>query len=304
MRNLLITIISISLFVLASCDAGKKAGTGDAKPAESSSAAPSEQPSRRTDARYSLEITPKNPVRSSTISLSPSGFDLAQATFEWLANNGIVEGAKAFQLSLSELKKGDVVRARAFFRDQVVLSDEITILNSPPEVAKVEVVPDAVADGGSLRVDVTGKDMDGDAVSFAYAWKKNGDPAGEGARIEGPLKRGDAVTVTIIPFDGADYGSSVIVRREIANMRPVITAHKEFKFDGTVYTYQVKASDPDGDTLTYSLEAPLNGMTIDPATGLLTWVVPLEFKGKQGAGISVGDGHGGSAKYSIEASIQ
>jgi len=87
-------------------------------------------------------------------------------------------------------------------------------------------------------------------------------------------------------------------------MRPVIAPHKEFSFNGTVYTYQVKASDPDGDTLVYSLEAPPNGMTIDPATGLLTWVVPLEFKGKQGVGISVGDGHGGSAKYSIEAAVQ
>jgi hypothetical protein len=302
MRKLLITIIA--LFVLASCDEGKKTGTDDAKPAESGGAAPSEQLSSGADARYALEITPKNPVRSSFVSLVPSGFDLSQATFEWLANNGIVAGANDFQLNLSELKKGDVVRARAFFTDQVVLSDEITILNSPPEVAKVEVVPDAIADGGSLRADVLGKDIDEDTVSFAYAWKKNGDPAGEGARIDGTLKRGDFVTVTITPFDGAAYGSSVIVRREIANMPPVITAHKEFGFDGSVYTYQVRASDPDGDTLAYSLEASLNGMTIDPATGLLTWVVPSEFKGKQNIGLSVSDGHGGSAKYSIEASIQ
>ena len=40
---------------------------------------------------------------------------------------------------------------------------------------------------------------------------------------------------------------------------------------GQPYTYPVKAIDPDNDPLTYSLTTAPAGMTIDPATGLITW---------------------------------
>ena len=37
------------------------------------------------------------------------------------------------------------------------------------------------------------------------------------------------------------------------------------------YTYDVDATDVDGDTLTYSLTDNPNGMVIDPTTGVITW---------------------------------
>ena len=37
------------------------------------------------------------------------------------------------------------------------------------------------------------------------------------------------------------------------------------------YTYDVDATDVDGDTLTYSLTDNPNGMVIDPSTGVITW---------------------------------
>ena len=40
---------------------------------------------------------------------------------------------------------------------------------------------------------------------------------------------------------------------------------------GESYTYDVDAIDPEGATLTYALESAPTGMTIDPATGLITW---------------------------------
>ena len=40
---------------------------------------------------------------------------------------------------------------------------------------------------------------------------------------------------------------------------------------GSTYVYQVIATDPDGDKLTYSLTTQPVGMTIDPNTGLVTW---------------------------------
>jgi len=118
------------------------------------------------------------------------------------------------------------------------------------------------------------------------------------------LKRADKINIKVTPFDGVDHGEPVVLEEEIFNMAPIIDEHKEFMFDGKVYSYQVKASDPDGDALTYSMASPLNEMTIDSATGLFRWNVPSEFKGKQDVSIMVSDGHGGTAMYSITITIQ
>ena len=300
MHNL--PLIIISLFLLLSCTAEKQPGVGDRKASESGVSGVSK--SGTSAGGYALEIIPKNAASNSSLNLIPTGFAISDARVEWIVNNSPFRGGSASQLSSTELRKGDTVQARAFINGYEVLSDQITIMNSPPKIVKLDLVQDPVADAASLRVEASGLDVDGDSVTFLYEWTKNGDSAGDGDRIEGALKRGDAVTVKVIPFDGTDYGVSTIVRRELSNMRPVIAPNKEFTFDGKMYTYQVRASDPDGDTLTYSMASPVNGMTIDPASGLLQWNVPSEFKGNEDVSITVSDGHGGTATYNITITIQ
>jgi hypothetical protein len=106
------------------------------------------------------------------------------------------------------------------------------------------------------------------------------DPPQERDDIEGALKRGDKITVQVTPYDGEAYGRSVSLSREIANWPPVFLEHKEFSFDDPLYTYQAKASDPDGDPLIFSLASAQAGMAIDPSSGVLTWTVPSDFKGR------------------------
>ena len=40
---------------------------------------------------------------------------------------------------------------------------------------------------------------------------------------------------------------------------------------GAPYTYQVKAHDPDGAVVVYTLDSGPQGMSIDPGTGVLAW---------------------------------
>ena len=57
-----------------------------------------------------------------------------------------------------------------------------------------------------------------------------------------------------------------------ANQSPTITSTPITTATvGAVYTYDVNATDPDGDTLTYSLTTNLAGMTINSTTGLINW---------------------------------
>jgi len=57
---------------------------------------------------------------------------------------------------------------------------------------------------------------------------------------------------------------------------------------GELYTYDVEAADGDGDTLTYSLTSNPGGMTIDSATGVITWT-PTVF-GNYNVDLEVSDG--------------
>ncbi len=56
----------------------------------------------------------------------------------------------------------------------------------------------------------------------------------------------------------------------------------------SLYTYDVEATDGDGDILTYSLTSNPGGMTIDSATGVITWT-PTTF-GDYNVGLEASDG--------------
>ena len=61
-----------------------------------------------------------------------------------------------------------------------------------------------------------------------------------------------------------------------------------------LYSYQVTAKDPDGDTLTYSLLKSPPDMTIDSDTGLIEWLVTSKDLGSYEIIVEVADGMGGT----------
>jgi hypothetical protein len=257
-----------------------------------------------TGTQLELEITPKEATRSSTLNLISRGFDLSGARIDWLVNGTPFTTSVPKQFVGADAAKGDSIQARAVIQGREVLSNSVRILNTPPKIASVKIVPEIIRYGDALGIEAVGSDVDGNSISFLYEWTVNGEPAGNGKSIKADLKRGDKITVRVTPTDGEANGPCVILNREIANWPPIIVEHKEFSSNGSVYTYQVKASDPDGDTLTYSVESPMNGLTIDPSTGLLTWIAPPDFKGDKNITVVVADGHGGIAKYALKFTIR
>ncbi|MDO9288630.1 MAG: putative Ig domain-containing protein [Thermodesulfovibrionales bacterium] len=162
--------------------------------------------------------------------------------------------------------------------------------NTPPALTKIKIMPEVFKAGDVLYVDVAGSDPDEDEVTILYEWTKNGESVSKDKQINAAIKRGDKLDIKITPYDGKAYGRSVILHREIVNLPPMIIADKDSRFDGNLFTYQVKASDADNDALTYSLKAAPAGMTIDKSTGFLRWDVPEGFKGKASFTVSASDG--------------
>jgi hypothetical protein len=76
------------------------------------------------------------------------------------------------------------------------------------------------------------------------------------------------------------FNSSPVIESD-----PVTTAK-----EGAVYTYDVEATDPNEDTLTYSLTISPTGMTINSTTGVITWTPTEGQVGENGVVVEVSDG--------------
>jgi hypothetical protein len=297
----------IVLSLLLSCSSEEPARVGSQDPADAGGRSISES-SRSNDAAdnrvYSLRISPPDASRNSVVRAVPRGFRTSDAKIGWLVNGRLTTGSDPLLFNAEETDKGDTIQARATIQGIEVLSNIIQIKNAPPEISTIKILPDVFRPGDTLRVEAEGLDADGDEVAVSYAWTKNGKPAGRSNRIEGPVKRGDKISIEITPFDGEDYGQPSVLLREINNMPPMISEHSNFEFNGETYVYQVTAEDPDGDTLAYSLMSGPEDMRIDPVTGLITWNVPPDFTGDASVAVSASDGQGGKSTQQLTVSIK
>ena len=179
--------------------------------------------------------------------------------------------------------------------------DGCRVRNSPPEIRGVQFVGGDGRPGNTLGVETQGYDADGDPVQFEIAWQKNGQPAGTVNRLTAPVKRGDKVSVTVTPFDGKDRGKSATLSREILNTPPAIEGQEQFQVTDNAVTFHVRASDADGDPLTYSLKDAPVGMSIDRGTGWVRWVTSPGTTGKVPFTVVVSDGAGGesTARFTV-----
>jgi len=249
---------------------------------------------------YSLAITPANATRSSTLRVVAQGFRVSDAKIEWLMNGYPTTIGSSSEFTTKEAQKGDKIQVKAIIEDKELMSNIIEIKNAPPEISRVKILPEIFKPGDTVRVEVSANDIDGDEVTIAYEWTKNGEPAGKGKQLEASIKRGDKIAVTITPFDGEVNGAAVVLNREIKNMPPTIIGDNTFHFDGKLFSYQIKAIDPDGDSLIYTLKQAPEGMVVDK-TGSITW--KASDKSRHAVTVQVTDAEGGEASYTFNVTL-
>ncbi len=293
----------VAALLLLSCSQEKSA-PGMKQSPQTAGAVAGSTPSNvaSVNAQGSMELKPAEATRNSTLFVVPRGFSLSDAKTEWLVNDNQVASGSPFFKTI-DTRKGDTVQVKALVQGKEILSNVVRIGNMAPELSRVKIMPETFRPGDTLFIDASGSDLDGDNVTILYEWTKNGEPAGRGKAIDSPVKRGDKISIKMTPFDGEAYGQSITLNREIRNMPPVIVEDKRFNFGGQNFTCQLKAEDPDSDTLNYSLKSAPPGMTINPTTGLITWPVPSDFKGKASFTVCANDGHGGEAVQTFNVDI-
>ncbi len=151
------------------------------------------------------------------------------------------------------------------------------IVNRPPVVEEVRVERKLADASSELKAIVKGSDPDGDSILYSYKWEKNDIVISEGdaGAVEASrFGKGDAVTVTVTPTDGEASGkpkkSGKVI---IGNNPPIIVSPPPTQLSGNIYTYQVKAEDPDNDPIIFGLRTSPKGMTINKETGSVRWEV-------------------------------
>ncbi len=155
-------------------------------------------------------------------------------------------------------------------------------------------------------------DADGDTVSYSFAGSVPYDmQMFDGANITW-IPTADQVTGWSITLEALDGNGGVTEQTFVIdvqaldnNQAPVITSQPGTVADIDVtYQYQVLANDADGDTLSYSLlDAPVT-MSVDSASGLVTWLPGVDDIGFVDVELRVSDGRGGYADETFTLGVR
>ncbi len=217
----------------------------------------------------SVALTAPTPIReASTLGCAVVGFqdadgDANQTTTRWLVNGSQV--ATGATLTGASFRKGDQIVCSATARaagidGNTVSSAAVTVANTAPRVGSVNVTPSPAKVTDNLQASALGVvDDDGDPVTLDYRWYVGAAQKASGAIVSGTkFKKGDAVVVDIVPFDGTAYGASARSQPvSISNSPPSMSSVSIGLPEGatvatktTTLTAQAYGADPDGDAVT------------------------------------------------------
>lgn len=217
-----------------------------------------------------------------------------QCRFEWRRNGDPISANSGDALDPHWFSRGDrievlvVVPGMGGGLEQRFRAG-VDVVNSPPTVMRVAVRPALSSGRAELTAVPEAVDADGDSLTYAYRWFRNGLPFAPDAGAVLPMKGlsvSDRIAVEVVASDGES--TSPPLRSDAASIEnrapefasnPIPPAPSD-----SVFQYQAVATDPDGDALRYELAEGPPGMTMDP-DGKVMWRLPT------------GAGHSG--EYSI-----
>ena len=296
---------SMAVFLLSACT-GTDNGT-----ASQASASGNHAPTMKA-----VSILPAPAVLSAPLTVRVEAQDLDSDTvtfrYRWLVNGNVIAGQTGVTLPPTLLKRGDQLAVEVTPFDgtttgEPYLSAAVPVVNTAPILSALSVEFDYAAQGRQLVAHAEVLDPDHDEITLSYRWKKNETVVKEGPEqtlsVAG-LTSQDVVDVDVVASDGAANGMTTLSGRfTMSNSSPTIVSTPTASPAGVTYEYMVKASDPDGDPITYKLEEAPPGMSIGEATGQIHWNVAPEAKGTYHIKVVAQDNKGGFAAQDFELSI-
>lgn len=227
-----------------------------------------------------LTLSPAEPTTlDDLVALAEAEAD-ATLSYRWSVNGTQRPDLTTNTVSAEITRKGEQwaveVIASNELGESAPATASVAVRNSPP-VATVTLSPESPSSLDLVTAEASATDADGDTVALSYAWTLNGGASSfTGTELPvGSTSRGQVWKVLVTPTDSQDAGEVAEAEVRIENAPPVVTAASVTpvapRSNGTL-TATHAASDPDGDTLTYSYEwfvdgSPVAGQTARTLTG-------------------------------------
>jgi len=232
--------------------------------------------SNTTPSISSVTISPEDPQVSDTLTCTTSGWsdddgDSDSSTYSWTISGTEVGTGSTLSGAFSS---GDQVTCTVTpndgEEDGTAASDSITVDNSPPELAEVNLGPDPAHEGDTLTCTPgTVTDVNGDTVTYAYRWTvEASDPGVSTSTLSSDhWSRGDTVLCTVTPNDGTHDGTPVDSNLVIISNSPPeissVSIDPDPGYEISTLTCVVdSASDADGDGISYDYEWAVDGSTL------------------------------------------
>ncbi len=161
----------------------------------------------------------------------------------------------------------------------------------------------------SLALTLTGSDVDGDPLTYQVVVSPAGGTlTGTAPNLTYTRNSGfsgpDSFTFQV--SDGQADSAAAVVNLDVQvnNSAPeIISTPVLDAAEGAAYAYDVDASDADGDSLTYSLVIAPQGMSIDSATGLISWVPLSDTLGAVDVRVRASDPQGAFAEQDYVVTV-
>ena len=179
-------------------------------------------------------------------------------------------------------------------------SDTALVANTAPVVDSVAIDQGSPRTGDTLSATVLAHDADGDPVTLAYEWTKNGQPllGQTGVTLDlaafGHGDRGESVGLTVTPSDatstGAPRTSATVTVANTAPAATVVLDATSPKTDDTV-TATATGSDPDAEPVRFTYVWKVAGVAVRTTAGTLATTDSLDLSqagfGDRGQAVAV-----------------
>ena len=262
--------------------------------------------------RVSLQPNPPEPgevIRAVAEVKAQGGYSLS---YVWDVAGQTIRNDRG-AIELPKLGKGQTVSVRVVAANAAgesePVSAEASVENTEPTIMDLQIEEKLSSEGKleAWEARAWARDPDGDPVEIRYTWILNNRPTDVETAFYpvAELKRGDRLRVRVIASDGedeSDAGESGTF--EIGNTAPKITSTPP-RLDATgLFSYQIEATDADGDrSLHYQLVKGPRGMQIHAFKGMLTWRPEVDQSGKHEVEIAVDDRNGGRSTQSFRIPV-
>lgn len=199
-----------------------------------------------------VSIDPNPLLSIDTATCVPSGWtdedgDPERYTYQWFLDEVEATTETTNKFPYGKTSKGDALRCTATPYDDynvgsTVSSSTVIVENSPPTTPSIIIDPSPAQPEDDLTCTVTthSTDEDGDTITYAFSWTRNGTATSHTSAVvgSGDTAHGDTWACTVTPNDGEENGTAatatVTVEDTEAPSAPVISGIDEFRNDEDV----------------------------------------------------------------------